>query len=148
MIYVHRPQILSGSVTQQASRSRKISERYSPSNEDRAWVAEEPKRRRTSTKIHNMADTTATEKKSAITIKVTMVGDAAVGKTSFMARFVEGNYNEDYVETLGVNFMNKTIKFFGREVVFSVWDLGGTSCSFYVYTSRFFLCGQYVRICR
>ncbi len=40
-----------------------------------------------------------------------MVGDAAVGKTSFMARFVDGTFAEDYVETLGVNYMNKTIKF-------------------------------------
>lgn len=54
-----------------------------------------------------------------------MVGDAAVGKTSFMARFVDGTFAEDYVETLGVNYMNKTIKFWGRPVTFSVWDLGG-----------------------
>ena len=50
-------------------------------------------------------------KKKNLTIKVTMVGDAAVGKTSFMARFVDGTFAEDYVETLGVNYMNKTIKF-------------------------------------
>ena len=79
-------------------------------------------------KLSSSASSSDDEKKKKsndITIKVTMVGDAAVGKTSFMARFVEGNYNEDYVETLGVNFMNKTIKFFGRSVTFSVWDLGG-----------------------
>ena len=39
-----------------------------------------------------------------------MVGDAGVGKTSLMVRYVEGKFDEDYVETLGVNFLEKTIK--------------------------------------
>mmetsp|Transcript_38795 Transcript_38795/g.107806 ORF Transcript_38795/g.107806 Transcript_38795/m.107806 type:complete len:213 (+) Transcript_38795:196-834(+) len=58
-------------------------------------------------------------------VKVGMVGDAQVGKTSLMVRYVEGKFDEDYIETLGVNFMEKTIKLPRTEVTFSIWDLGG-----------------------
>lgn len=42
-----------------------------------------------------------------------------------MVKYVEGKFDEDYTETLGVNFMEKTISLRGKEVTFSVWDLGG-----------------------
>lgn len=64
-------------------------------------------------------------KGDALLVKVGMVGDAQVGKTSLMVRYVEGKFDEDYIETLGVNFMEKTIKLPRAEVTFSVWDLGG-----------------------
>lgn len=54
-----------------------------------------------------------------------MVGDSAVGKTSLMVRYVEGKFDEDYVETLGVNFMEKTIDLPQAQVIMSLWDLGG-----------------------
>jgi hypothetical protein len=55
-----------------------------------------------------------------------MVGDPGVGKTSLMVRYVEGRFDEDYVETLGVNFLEKTIKLPTAQVIMSLWDLGGT----------------------
>jgi len=30
-----------------------------------------------------------------------MVGDAAIGKTSLMVKYVEGSFDEDYIQTLG-----------------------------------------------
>lgn len=30
-----------------------------------------------------------------------MVGDSQIGKTSLMVKYVEGNFNEDYIQTLG-----------------------------------------------
>lgn len=42
-------------------------------------------------------------------VKIGMVGDAGVGKTSLMVRYVEKRFDQDYVETLGVNFMEKAI---------------------------------------
>lgn len=40
----------------------------------------------------------------------TAVGDAAVGKTSLMVRYVERRFDSDYIETLGVNFMEKVVQ--------------------------------------
>jgi len=72
-----------------------------------------------------------------------MVGDAAIGKTSLMVKYVEGSFDEDYIQTLGsssnrlksgctnlvcpagVNFMEKTISIRNTEITFSIWDLGG-----------------------
>ena len=40
--------------------------------------------------------------KSSVVIKVGMVGDAQIGKTSLMVKYVEGSWDEDYIQTLGV----------------------------------------------
>lgn len=34
-------------------------------------------------------------------IKVGMVGDSQIGKTSLMVKYVEGSFDEDYIQTLG-----------------------------------------------
>ncbi len=54
-----------------------------------------------------------------------MVGDSQIGKTSLMVKYVEGSFNEDYVLTLGVNFMQKTIQLKNTDITFTIWDLGG-----------------------
>lgn len=41
------------------------------------------------------------EKNSSVVIKVGMVGDAQIGKTSLMVKYVEGSWDEDYIQTLG-----------------------------------------------
>ncbi|KAL9080400.1 MAG: hypothetical protein Q9157_000856 [Trypethelium eluteriae] len=65
------------------------------------------------------------EKNTSVVIKVGMVGDAQIGKTSLMVKYVEGSWDEDYIQTLGVNFMEKTISIRNTEITFSIWDLGG-----------------------
>jgi len=63
--------------------------------------------------------------KKKVVVKVGMVGDSQIGKTSLMVKYVEGNFNEDYIQTLGVNFMEKTISLRNTDITFSIWDLGG-----------------------
>lgn len=41
------------------------------------------------------------KEKNHIVIKVGMVGDAQIGKTSLMVKYVEGSWDEDYIQTLG-----------------------------------------------
>ena len=40
--------------------------------------------------------------KNSVVIKVGMVGDAQIGKTSLMVKYVEGSWDEDYIQTLGM----------------------------------------------
>jgi GTP-binding protein of the ras superfamily involved in termination of M-phase len=40
-------------------------------------------------------------KNASVVIKVGMVGDAQIGKTSLMVKYVEGSWDEDYIQTLG-----------------------------------------------
>ena len=43
----------------------------------------------------------ADSKRNNVVVKVGIVGDAAIGKTSFMVKYVEGTFDEDYIQTLG-----------------------------------------------
>jgi len=58
-------------------------------------------------------------------VKVGLIGDAQIGKTSLMVRYCDGSFDEDYIQTLGVNFLEKTIAIRNTELTFSIWDLGG-----------------------
>lgn len=40
-----------------------------------------------------------------VVVKVGMVGDAQVGKTSLMVKYVEGKFDEDYIHTLGARLL-------------------------------------------
>lgn len=59
------------------------------------------------------------------------VGDAAVGKTSLMVRYVERRFDSDYIETLGVNFMEKVVQTDSADVTLSLWcvpSAAGAAC--------------------
>eukprot|EP01080_Neovahlkampfia_damariscottae_P005470 gene5470-9288_t len=57
--------------------------------------------------------------------KVLVVGDVAVGKTSFINRLVHGKFSTNYKATLGVDFL--TFSFEYKEKLFHVqlWDIAG-----------------------
>lgn len=58
-------------------------------------------------------------------LKIGLIGDSQIGKTSLMVKYVEGLFDEDYIQTLGVNFMDKKIQIRNTVITFSIWDLGG-----------------------
>merc|ERR1719385_337128 len=78
--------------------------------------------------IHTMSTQMADEfkeKKNQVIVKVGMLGDSGIGKTSLMVKYIEDKYDEDYIETLGVNFMEKKVGLNNVNVTISIWDLGG-----------------------
>ncbi|MGV9199932.1 MAG: Rab family GTPase [Promethearchaeia archaeon] len=64
--------------------------------------------------------------KNRFIIKLTMLGEAGVGKTSLVYRFLEDKFRENYKATLGVNLLKKEMEIeeYG-EVSAQIWDLGG-----------------------
>ncbi|KAJ1967929.1 Ras GTPase tem1 [Dimargaris xerosporica] len=72
-----------------------------------------------------MDSQTDASNRANVMIKVGMVGDSHIGKTTLMVKYVEGMFDDDYIQTLGVNFMEKTIIIRNTEITFSIWDLGG-----------------------
>ena len=42
--------------------------------------------------------------------KVILLGDAGVGKTSLLARYVDGIFSDIYKQTVGANFLIKEIE--------------------------------------
>lgn len=44
-----------------------------------------------------------------ISIKVVVVGNGAVGKSSMIQRYCKGVFTKEYKKTIGVDFLEKTI---------------------------------------
>ncbi|KAJ3013515.1 Ras- protein Rab-23 [Thoreauomyces humboldtii] len=59
-------------------------------------------------------------------VKILVVGNGSVGKSSMIRRFCRGQYNENYKKTIGVDFMEKDVDIpeFG-EVRLMLWDTAG-----------------------
>jgi len=59
-------------------------------------------------------------------VKICLLGEANVGKTSLVYRFIENKFRENYKSTLGVNLLKKDldIEKYG-DVSAQIWDLGG-----------------------
>jgi small GTP-binding protein len=58
-------------------------------------------------------------------IKLLMLGDSMVGKTSLMSRWTEDTFNPNLTSTLGVDFKMKTLMVEGQKVQVQVWDTAG-----------------------
>jgi Ras-related protein Rab-23 len=61
------------------------------------------------------------------TLKVIVVGDGQVGKTSMITRFAKGIFTNEYKKTIGVDFLEKKlfIDSIGEEVTYLLWDTAG-----------------------
>ncbi|XP_011405994.1 PREDICTED: ras-related protein Rab-7L1-like [Amphimedon queenslandica] len=60
------------------------------------------------------------------TKKVIVIGDSAVGKTSFIARVTEGRFISDHKATIGVDCAVKSIKRGESTTIrLALWDIGG-----------------------
>ncbi len=58
-------------------------------------------------------------------IKITLLGEMNVGKTSLVYRYIENKFRESYKATLGVNLLKKDMEVDGIGVSAQIWDLGG-----------------------
>jgi small GTP-binding protein len=58
-------------------------------------------------------------------LKVVVVGEGAVGKTSLIIRYTEGHFRESYLMTVGTSFAVKELDFGDTMVRLQLWDLAG-----------------------
>ena len=70
-------------------------------------------------------------------IKVVLVGNSAVGKSSLMMRFADDEFKESYVNTIGVDFRFRTINVDGARVKIQIWDTAGQE-KFRTITSTYY----------
>ncbi len=65
---------------------------------------------------------------TALTSKVCIVGDFAVGKTSVVERFVNNQFSEKYLTTVGVKVDTKEIDLpdHGTSIKLVLWDVAGS----------------------
>ena len=57
--------------------------------------------------------------------KMLVIGDSSVGKTSFIDRFVNNNFNDKYKPTIVCEFGLKVIEVNGIQMRIQLWDIGG-----------------------
>ncbi|MFW9822670.1 MAG: Rab family GTPase [Candidatus Thorarchaeota archaeon] len=57
--------------------------------------------------------------------KILITGNASVGKTSLLRRYVDGMFDESSVMTVGVDFFTKELLFDNVHCSLQLWDLGG-----------------------
>ena len=57
--------------------------------------------------------------------KVCLLGASAVGKTSLVARFIQGIFADKYLTTMGVKIDKKPVTVDGQDVLMMLWDMQG-----------------------
>ncbi len=60
-----------------------------------------------------------------IKVKIVLLGNPAVGKTSLIRKFVYDAYSDEYIGTLGTKVSKKTVRIDDKEVTMMIWDLMG-----------------------
>ena len=60
-----------------------------------------------------------------MSVKILILGDAGVGKTSLTSRFADDFFSMHYISTIGVDFKTKMIKIKNKNVKYQVWDTAG-----------------------
>ena len=75
--------------------------------------------------------------KPELKFKLIIVGDQAVGKTCMLLKYVDNNFPETHLATIGVEYKNKTIETNKYKVNLQIWDTAGQE-RFKAITKSFF----------
>ena len=64
---------------------------------------------------------------TALSCKVVMLGEAGVGKTCIINRYINNSFNTDSMPTSGASYASKTMYFekYEKNVKFDIWDTAG-----------------------
>lgn len=68
---------------------------------------------------------TKDEEEQSADVKIIVIGDAAVGKSKFIARFLEDEYNSFRSSTKALDLYRKEMEVDGEKVTVDIWDTAG-----------------------
>ena len=58
-------------------------------------------------------------------IKLLMIGDSDVGKTSILTKYVNDQFSNTFITTIGIDFKIKYIKVNNKNIKLQLWDTAG-----------------------
>ena len=65
------------------------------------------------------------KKDSDITIKLLLIGNAFVGKTLIVQKFIDNTFSKSTMSTIGVDLQSKILDINGKKVKYLIWDTAG-----------------------
>ena len=65
------------------------------------------------------------EKEPQITVKLLLLGDSTVGKTSILVKYINDKFDEGAIATVGVDYMDKIINYKNLKIKLQIWDTSG-----------------------
>lgn len=57
--------------------------------------------------------------------KFVLIGDSSVGKSSILNRFVDDQFHDNLLATIGVDFKFRKMKVNNQDVKIQIWDTAG-----------------------
>ena len=67
----------------------------------------------------------SSDNQSEYFLKIALLGDGAVGKTSLRNRFMGRGFNTSHLMTIGADFASYVKPIDGKNVTYQIWDLAG-----------------------
>ena len=78
-----------------------------------------------STELRRDIDTKSTLEDYDIKLKIMVLGESMVGKTSLITRYTNDKFGGRYLCTVGIDFQKKKIEKNGKKVLLQIWDTAG-----------------------
>ena len=69
--------------------------------------------------------TSSTNEEPEINLKILILGESSVGKTSLLLKYADGYFPTIYVATIGVEYKIKKININGADINLQIWDTAG-----------------------
>ena len=72
-----------------------------------------------------------------ISLKIILVGDASVGKTSLLLRYIDNHFPDKHLSTVGVEYRMKNYEYRAFNIKLQIWDTAGQE-RFHSITTNYF----------
>ena len=77
------------------------------------------------------------EQEAQIVLKLLLLGDSSVGKTSILLKYISNKFDESSISTVGVDYMDKIIEYNKFKIKLQIWDTSGEE-KFRTITKNFY----------